>query len=302
MEIFGSGLVFATHMFTPEVGSLATSQLADQALVSTIVDLSGSSSLKYSIGGLTIASTTDVSFTYPSPAQITGILKTSQVFNSVENGASTVHVVYTVADQFGRTQCSPSDVTVTLTVGTASSACFVFSSPLRPHGSCSLTVEPSTFGSSASALPVLLSLSVKSVVVQASSVGTVALAPFFVHDQPSHVGIYFQMPIYQAVPGDTFTVDMWAQTGSSSITMESWGVSLVYDFNLVSFVNVVHPLYNSAHQHRCHECAEHHGQWRFWQHHWLVLGGHPFFHCLTSSCRHYFTDNRAPYNYQRHDK
>ena len=233
-------------MFTPEVGSLATSQLADQALVSTIVDLSGSSSLKYSIGGLTIASTTDVSFTYPSPAQITGILKTSQVFNSVENGASTVHVVYTVADQFGRTQCSPSDVTVTLTVGTASSACFVFSSPLRPHGSCSLTVEPSTFGSSASALPVLLSLSVKSVVVQASSVGTVALAPFFVHDQPSHVGIYFQMPIYQAVPGDTFTVDMWAQTGSSSITMESWGVSLVYDFNLVSFVNVVHPLYNTV--------------------------------------------------------
>jgi hypothetical protein len=161
-----TGNVYATSLFTPVVGSLAGNYLAGQILSSSILDLTGTSTISYTIGNVGLVSTSAVSFTYPSPANIAGILKTTVVYYSTENGASTVYVSYYVTDAFGRSQCSPSGVTVSLNVGAASSACSVFASAAAPYGTCSLIVNPAVFSSSASAVAVSVSLSVSSVVVQ----------------------------------------------------------------------------------------------------------------------------------------
>ena len=246
VQLSASGSIFATSMFAPAVGYLGSHFLAGQTLTSSIIDLAGTSTLSYVIGNLSVASTTDVAFTYGPPVHIIGILKTPNVYFSTENGASTVHVLYSVSDAFGRSQCDSAGVSVSLTVGTAVASCALFSSSLAPHGRCSIIIDSSAFSFSVSTLPVFLSLSVSSALVQTTLVGSVVLAPIPTQSTPSVVGIYFQMPIYQAVPGDTFTVKMWAQTGSTSMTMESWGVSLVYNTTWLSFVSVAHPLYTTV--------------------------------------------------------
>jgi hypothetical protein len=240
-----SGNVYATAQFAPALGNLTGSYLADQIISNTFVDLTGASTVTYSVGSLALASTTSISFTYASPANIVGILKTPAVYYSTENGASSVYVRYSLTDAAGRSQCSPTSVTVVLTVGAATSACSVFSTPAAPFGSCSLAVNSVLFSTAGSTLAVSVSLLVNSVVMQTTSLGTVTLAPIPTQSNPSAVGIYFQMPIYVAVPGDTVTVEMWAQTGGTD-TMGSWGASLVYDTSLLSFVSVSHPLYTTV--------------------------------------------------------
>ena len=225
------------------VGNLTTSSNSFQGQVfsNSFIDLTGTSQVNYAIGGLPTNSLS-VSFTYPSPAHITGILKTPMIFYSTENGASTVSVLYSVSDAVGRTQCSPTGVTVRLTVGTAFSACSVFASSASPYGTCTLVVAPAMFSALGSSLAVSVALSVNAAVVESKSLGDVVLAPIPAQSTPSAAGIYFQMPIYVAVPGDTVTVPMWAQTGGSD-TMESWSVSLVYNSSLFTLVGVTHPLY-----------------------------------------------------------
>ena len=90
-----------------------------------------------------------------------------------------------------------------------------------------------------------MTLSVNAVVVQTTSLGSVNLVAFPSQSVPSAIGIYFQMPTYVAVPGDTVTVDMWAQTGGSN-DLESWGVSLVYDTSSLAFHGIVYPLYTTV--------------------------------------------------------
>ena len=245
MQVSASGSIFSTSGFSPVVGNISGNYLAGQSFTSGLVDITGTSTLSYTIGSLTLASTTAVTFTYPSPAHVVGILKTPTVYYSTENGASTVFVVYSVTDSYGRSQCNPSGVSVSLIVGSASSACSVFASSAAPYGSCSLTVSPSVFSSSSVTLPVSLTLSVASVLVQTSSIGTVTLAAIPSQSTPASVGIYFQMPIYTAVPGDVMTVKMWAQTGGSN-TMESWGASLVYDTSKLTYSSVSYPLYTTV--------------------------------------------------------
>ena len=81
--------------------------------------------------------------------------------------------------------------------------------------------------------------------VQTSSLGSVLLAPVPSQSVPFGLGIYFQLPIYVAVAGDSVSVQMWAQTGGAN-TMESWGASVVYDTSYLSFTTVVHPLYTTV--------------------------------------------------------
>ena len=131
------------------------------------------------------------------------------VYSSSENSASTVFVSYSVTDAAGRSMCSPAGVSVRLTVGTASSACTVFSSESSPYGTCSLSVGTSSFSSLLTTLSVSISLFVSSVLVQNTALDTVSLAPIPTQSNPSAVGLYFQLPIYAAVPGDAVTVQMY---------------------------------------------------------------------------------------------
>jgi hypothetical protein len=111
------------------------------------------------------------------------------------------HLILTVASCFlGRAQSSATGVSVSLTVGTASSECTAFT-VYNPSGTCTLTVNPTLFTSSGTSLSVSLSLSVSSVVVQNQRLSNVMLAAAPTPSIPSAVGIYFQMPIYTAVPG-----------------------------------------------------------------------------------------------------
>jgi hypothetical protein len=246
VQVLSTAYTFGGTQFSPAVGSLASHFLAGETLTNTITDFAGISSVSYKIGGVTLASTTAISFRHPSPANIVGILKTPTVYYSTENDASTVYVIYSVSDAQGRSQCDPTGVSVSLAVGTATNNCIVFSSAAAPYGSCSLTVSPAAFSSSGVSLAVSVSLLVGSVVVQTTPLGTVALAPIPTQSTPVAVGMYLQMPIYVAVPGDTVAVDLWSQTGSSSQTMESWGASLVYDSSWLFFQSVAHPLYTTV--------------------------------------------------------
>ena len=203
--------MFAASQFTPPLGNLSgnVNYISGQTFSNTIVDVSGSSTVNYTIGSSTLGPGTFISYTYPSPTHITGIIKTPTVYNSSENAASTVYVMYSVTDAFGRSQCSPTGVSVSLSVGLASSICPVFMSPAAPYSGCWLTVNQSVFTSSGSSLPVSVSLSVNSVLVQNTLLGSVTLAPIPSQSVPSGVGIYFQLPIYVAVPGDVVTVQMY---------------------------------------------------------------------------------------------
>jgi hypothetical protein len=244
--VSASGNVYAASQFTPGVGTLTGNLLAGQTLTSDIVDVTGSSSLNFWLSGMAQSSTISVTFAYPSPANIAGILKTPKVYKSNENSANTVYVVYSVTDAQGRSQCDPSGVSVMLHVGTASAACSVFSSSQSPMSSCMLPVDSALFGTAASTQPVSVELWVNSVLVQTSLLGTVSLAAEPTKTTPSAVGVYFAIPTYSAVPGDMISVPMWAQTGSPTMTMGSWGVSLVYDSLLLTFNSVDHPLYTTV--------------------------------------------------------
>jgi hypothetical protein len=93
---------YGLEQFYPAVGNITGFYLAGQTLTSTIVDLSTTASFSFQVGTVVQSGlTTTVSYSYPPPANITGILKTPTVYSSTENGASTVHVVYAVSDQFG---------------------------------------------------------------------------------------------------------------------------------------------------------------------------------------------------------
>ena len=244
-QLSATGSVFGTSVFTPGVGSMTNNMLAGQTLSDTIVDLTGGSIVSYQISSLSVGSTTALSHIYPSPANIVGTLKTSVVYDSTENGANTVYVVYSVTDSIGRSQCSPTGASVSMTVGSASSLCIIFTSPAVPHGTCLLVVNSAIFSFASVNLPVSLTLSVNSIVVQTSSLGSVLLAPVPSQSVPFGLGIYFQLPIYVAVAGDSVSVQMWAQTGGAN-TMESWGASVVYDTSYLSFTTVVHPLYTTV--------------------------------------------------------
>jgi hypothetical protein len=93
---------YGLSQFSPAVGNITGNYLAGQTLTSTIVDLTGSASFSYQVASVTQSGlTTTLSYTYPPPANIAGILKTPIVYSSIENGASTVVVAYSVTDQFG---------------------------------------------------------------------------------------------------------------------------------------------------------------------------------------------------------
>jgi hypothetical protein len=47
------------------------------------------------------------------------------------------------------------------------------------------------------------------IIVQTTSLGNVYLAPLPIQSNPVAVGIYLQAPIYAAVPGDAFTLQMY---------------------------------------------------------------------------------------------
>ena len=209
IQLSNTGNVYAVSQFSPSLGNITGNYLAGQTLTTSIIDLIGTSTISYTLGSVSLPAQTVVStYTYPSPANIVGILKTSTVYAATENSASTVYVMYSVTDSFGRSQCSPASVTVSLTVGVSSSTCTVFSSPAVPTGSCSLVVSSGLFALSAVTLPVSISLTVSSVLVQTTSLGNVTLAPNPSQTAPITAGLYFQMPIYAAVPGDTITVGM----------------------------------------------------------------------------------------------
>jgi hypothetical protein len=240
-----SGNVYATSQFAPGVGVLTDNLLAGQTLTCTILDVTGSSVVSHLLSDMALSSIS-MGFAYPSPANITGILKTPTVYKSSENGANTVHALYSVTDAQGRSQCDPSGVSVSLNVGTAQATCSVFSSSQSPMSSCMLSVDSSLFGTSASTLPVSVELWVNSVLVQIYLLGTVSLAAEPAKSTPSAVGVYFALPTYIAVPGDVISVPMWAQTGSPTMTMQSWGVSLVYTSSLLTFNSVDYPLYTTV--------------------------------------------------------
>ena len=213
-----SGNVFANSQFVPVVGANLTNpnSISGQTFTDTIIDVTGSSTISYSIGNLNLAATTSITFTYPSPANISGIIKTSTIYYSTENGASTIYVMYAVTDAYGRSQCNPAGATVYLTVGSVSGACTVFSSSTAPFGTCSLTMPSSSFQCSSTVLAATLNLYVNSVAVQNSTIGSVTLAPVPNHlspcasPVPTTVGLYFAMPVYVAVPGDAITVQMYS--------------------------------------------------------------------------------------------
>ena len=121
-----------------------------------------------------------------------------------------MYVVYSVTDSVGRSQCSPAAVVVSLSVGGSSTTCALFSSSSAPYNSCSLTIGAGSFTPSGTSLPVSLSLAVNSVVVKSTSLGNVTLAAIPTQSNPLAVGLYFQMPIYVAVPGDLITVQMYS--------------------------------------------------------------------------------------------
>ena len=245
LELSVLGSAYSVSQFTPGLGNLGNS-ISELSFTNTVIDLTGSSSISYSIGELLLPAGTSINFVYPSPAHIAGILKTPIVYSSTENSANTVYVVYSITDAFGRTQCSPEGIAISLTVGSTSSACSIFASPLSPFSTCMLEIDSVLFSTSITTLPVSLSLSLHSTIIQNTAVGSVLLAAVPTQSTPTAVGMYFQMPIYEAVPGDIISVQLWAQTASSSMTMESWGFSLVYDNLLLTFVDIAHPLYTTV--------------------------------------------------------
>ena len=52
------------------------------------------------------------------------------------------------------------------------------------------------------------------------------------------------MPIYVAVPGDTVSVQLWAQTGSNDLA--AYGANLIFDTSKLAFLSVAHPLYTTV--------------------------------------------------------
>ena len=110
----------------------------------------------------------------------------------------------------GRSQCSQATVTVQLLVGAISPAsCTVFAGFATPYSTCQLVVPPGTFTTSGVTLAVAVRLMVNAVIVQTTSLGNVYLAPLPTQTNPVAVGIYFQAPIYAAVPGDTIALRMY---------------------------------------------------------------------------------------------
>jgi hypothetical protein len=93
---------YGISQFYPAVGNITGNYLAGQTLTSSIVHLSSTASFSYQVGSVHQSGlTTTVSYNYPPPANIAGILKTPTVYSSTENGASTVFVRYSVTDQLG---------------------------------------------------------------------------------------------------------------------------------------------------------------------------------------------------------
>jgi hypothetical protein len=99
---------------------------------------------------------------------------------------------------------------VQLLVGAISPAsCTVFAGFATPYSTCQLVVPPGTFTTSGVTLAVAVRLMVNAVIVQTTSLGNVYLAPLPTQTNPVAVGIYFQAPIYVAVPGDTLVLRMY---------------------------------------------------------------------------------------------
>lgn len=237
-----SAALFTTGQFTPTVGSLVASStyLAGQTFSSTLVDFVGVASAQYALGGVPLTSTS-VSFAFSPPANVSGILKTATVYYSTENAASSVSVLYSVTDSVGRTTCSPSGASVTLTVGAQKQTCVLFSAA-APYGLCNLIVSPSSFGATSSNLSVILTLNVSGVVVATATLPSVTLAAIPSQPTPTYgtaaVGsgsgsIYFQVPPYTTVPGDRVTVSLWIQSGS--VIVSSLSASIVYNATLLTF-------------------------------------------------------------------
>ncbi len=109
----------------------------------------------------------------------------------------------------GRSQCNQATVTVQLLVGGNLASCTVFTSFATPYSTCQYVVPSVTFTTSGVTLPVSVRLTVNAVVTQTTSLGNVYLAPLPIQSNPVAVGIYFQAPIYAAVPGDSFTLQMY---------------------------------------------------------------------------------------------
>ena len=99
--VSSSGYVYPSTQFSPVLGNISGNFLAGQTFVSSVLDIVGSSTLTYSLGSITVGATTGVTFTFSPPANVGGIIKTPVLYDSAENSASTVSVVYYVSDSFG---------------------------------------------------------------------------------------------------------------------------------------------------------------------------------------------------------
>ena len=88
------------QLFSPAASGLS-SLLAGQNFTGFLSDYSGSSTISYQLGSVTLPYTSSVAFIYPAPVAISGVLKTLHVYSSTENSANTVYVAYSVADAAG---------------------------------------------------------------------------------------------------------------------------------------------------------------------------------------------------------
>ena len=171
---------------------------------------------------------------------IRGVLKTPVLYVDSRN----VKVVYQVRDEAGRSQVNTHDLVVSLVLTLdsylISKASCGSPDSLSGIGMCSSIVDVGLFASPSTQVGelTLLAQSSRSTTVMAQSESiSVVLNRVSTFISPSSTGMVLTLPQSPVIAGSSFTVTVWASTGTNSLT--AWAITLYFSSSLFSYVGSV---------------------------------------------------------------
>lgn len=228
----------STWPFTPTTATIGSNYTSNVTFTAGFTDVWGSASVTPTLG-LTSFAAASASFAQPRAASVRQILKTPVLYQ--DDNVATLY--YTIADAAGRLACTSSGASVTVTVGSSTASCTLFS-PSSPVGICTVTVASGSFTTGVNAtVTATVTLSYSGVAVASDASGAVLLVGPVAHATQSSVGLYATLPQHVAYKSDAFTVPVYAQTGAAQMT--SWDFSIAYDATALTYTGLSAPLFTT---------------------------------------------------------